>query len=187
MAALAVFALGAALSACSASGPTAAQVTGASASCGTQGAEGSTKGAATISVAYSSTQEFNANYQAVDFFSELKRDFEAAHPGVTVKLMPIGGSYSNFEEKVEFMLRSPATAADVIHEWTQQVGGQVEAGQLAPLGSYLKSWPDWKQFPESVRLGGVPGPQTWQMVSGINDFGLYYNVNQFKKAGLPVP
>lgn len=170
---MAVLALGATgLSACSASSPTTAQATGASASCGKQGTEGSTKGPATISVAYSSTQKFNAGYQVVDFFSELKKDFQAAHPGVTVKLVPIGGSYSNFEEKVELMLRSPATAADVIHEWTQQVGGQVEAGELAPLESYLKSWPDWKQFPELVRLGGVPGPQVWQMVSGINDFGL---------------
>jgi multiple sugar transport system substrate-binding protein len=183
----AALALAACVGGCSSGGAAPTQVTGASASCGKQGAEGSTKGPATVSVAYSSTQEFNAAYQAVDFFAALKKDFEAAHPGVTVKLVPIGGSYSNFEEKVQLMLRSPATTADVIHEWTQQVGGQVEAGQLAPLEGYLKSWPGWSQFPQSVRLGGVPGPQVWQMVSGINDFGLYYNVNQFKQAGLPVP
>ena len=175
------------LGACSSPGPSASQVTGAAASCGKQGAEGSAKGPATISIAYSATQEFNSVSQAATWFSQLKAAFQKAHPGVTVKLVPIGGSYNNFVQKTNLMLRSPSTTPDVIHEATVAVGGQVEAGQLAPLEKYLKSWPDWSQFPQPVRLGGVPGPQVWQMVSGLVDFGFYYNVNQFKKAGLPVP
>lgn len=175
------------LSACSNAGPSASQVTGAAATCGHKGADGSAKGHATISISYSSTQEFNSVSQAASWFSQLKAAFEKAHPGVTVKLVPIGGSYNNFVQKTNLMLRSPSTTPDVIHEATVAVGGQVEAGQLAPLEKYLKSWPDWSEFPQSVRLGGVPGPQVWQMVSGLVDFGFYYNVNQFKKAGLPVP
>ena len=175
------------LGACSSSSPSVSQVTGAAASCGKQGAEGSTKGPATITIAYTSTQEFNTVGEAASWFSQLKAAFQKAHPGVTVKLEPIGGSYNNFVDKINLMLRSPSTAPDVIHEATVAVGGQVEAGQLAPLENYLKSWPDWSQFPQSVRLGGVPGPQVWQMVSGLVDFGFYYNVNQFKKAGLAVP
>ncbi|MGH3275682.1 MAG: ABC transporter substrate-binding protein [Streptosporangiaceae bacterium] len=187
MLAVAALALAAAgLSACS-SGPSAAQVTGAAASCKNQGAEGSAKGPATISIAYSSTQEFNSTAQAASWFTQLKSAFQKAHPGVTVKLEPIGGSYNNFVQKINLMLRSPSTAPDVIHEATVAVGSQVEAGQLAPLEGYLKNWPGWKQFPQSVRLGGIPGPQVWQMVSGLVDFGFYYNVNQFKAAGIPVP
>jgi len=187
MLAVAALALAAAgLSACSNSGPSAAQATGATASC-KQGAEGSAKGPATISIAYSSTQEFNTVADAASWFAQLKSAFQKAHPGVTVKLEPIGGSYNNFVQKINLMLRSPSTAPDVIHEATVAVGGQVEAGQLAPLEGYLKNWPDWKEFPQSVREGGIPGSQVWQMVSGLVDFGLYYNVNQFKAAGISVP
>ncbi|MGH2409883.1 MAG: hypothetical protein ACRDGS_05870, partial [Chloroflexota bacterium] len=49
----------------------------------------------TVSIAFSSTQEFNVNAQAAQWFAMLKKQFEAAHPGVTVKLIPIGGSYND--------------------------------------------------------------------------------------------
>lgn len=155
--------------------------------CAAKGAQGSAHGPATISIAYSSTQEFNANNQAVEWFNELKTTFQKEHPGVTVQLEPIGGSYDDFVQKVELMLRSPSTTPDVIHEWSEQVGGQVEAGQLTPLNKYLDSWEYWKYFPQAIRLGGVPGPNIYQMISGVNDYGLYYNVSQFRQAGIPVP
>jgi multiple sugar transport system substrate-binding protein len=160
---------------------------GAAASCSGRGAGGGTSGPATVSIAYSSTQEFNENKQAAEWFSTLKSTFEKQHPGVTVNLIPIGGSYDDFVNKINLMLRSPSTTPDVIHENSQAVGDQVAAGQVAPLDSYLKSWPDWKFFPKVVRLGGVTGPHTYQMISGMWEFGLYYNINQLRKAGVAVP
>jgi multiple sugar transport system substrate-binding protein len=139
----------------------------------------------TISIAYSSTQEFNVNAQAAQWFAMLKKQFEAAHPGVTVKLIPIGGSYNDFVTKTNLMLRSPSTTPDVIHESTQLVSGQVEAQQLAPIDDCVAAWPDWKLFPTAVKYSGTPGPHFWQLTSGINNFGLYYDVNYFKQAGLP--
>ena len=140
-----------------------------------------------VSIAYTSTQEFNSTQQAKDWFAMLKADFEKAHPGVTVKLIPIGGSYNDFVNKINLMLRSSSTTPDVIHEGTPAVAEQVAAKQLAPLDSYLKSWPDFKLFGPAVRQGGVAGPHVWQLVSGVVDFELYYNAKQFKRAGLPVP
>jgi multiple sugar transport system substrate-binding protein len=148
------------------------------------GSDSAPKGT-TISIAYSSTQEFNANNQAVEWFQMLKKAFEQAHPGVTLKLIPIGGSHSDFENKIALMLRSPSTTPDLIHEWTQDVTGQVTANQLAPLDDCVAAWPDWKLFPPAVQTSGAPGPHIWQMNSGVNNFGLYYDVNQFKQAGLP--
>lgn len=158
-----------------------------SASCKGQGATGSAHGPATVSIAYTSTQEFNTSTEAAHWFSQLKASFEKKHHGVTVKLIPIGGSASNFNEKIALMLRSPKTTPDVIAEGTTNVGPQVEAHQVAPLTNYLKSWPTRSKFTKAVLLGGVPGPHVYQLVSGLVDFGLYYNVNQFKQAGLPVP
>ncbi len=176
------------LSACSSGAANNASQASTTESCPAgQGAQGSSHGPATISIAYSSTQEFNTDAEAANWFTMLKDSFQKAHPGVTVKLVPIGGSEANFFEKISLMLRDPATAPDVIHEATINVGPQVEARQLAPLQGYLDKWSQWSQFAPAVRLGGVPGPQIWQMVSGMVDFGLYYNVNQFRKAGLPVP
>lgn len=159
----------------------------ASKDCGGQGATGSVRGHATVSFAYSSDQEFTTGKFATEWFGNLKRKFQQEHRGVTVKLIPIGGSQSSFIQKIDLMLRSSSTAPDLIHEWTTQVGAQMEAKQIAPLNQYLAKWKYWKYFPKPVRLGGVPGPGVYQMVSGVNDFGIYYNVNQFKQAGLPVP
>jgi multiple sugar transport system substrate-binding protein len=155
--------------------------------CAGQGATGSLHGSTTVSFAYSSDQEFTTGKYATEWFGMLKRKFQSEHPGVTVKLIPIGGSQSSFIQKISLMLRSSSTAPDLIHEWTTQVGAQMEAKQIAPLNQYLAQWPDWKNFPTAVRLGGVPGPGVYQMVSGVNDFGIYYDVNQFKQAGLTVP
>ena len=155
--------------------------------CAGQGATGSVHGPATVSIAYSSDQEFTTNAKAKLWFTRLKTSFQRSHPGVTVKLIPIAGSQTSFIEKIDLMLRSPSTAPDIIHEWTPEVGGQVEAKQLAPLNQYLAGWKYWKYFPKAVRYGGVPGPGVYQLVSGINDFGLYYDADQFEQAGLPVP
>ena len=172
----------------SAAGSTTASVSRAAASaCAGAGAEGSAAGPATISVAYTATQEFNSNAQAKEWFTMLKSKFERAHPGVTVKLIPIGGSYDDFVNKLNLMLRSSSTTPDVIHENSQAVGDQVAAKQLAPLDKYLASWPDWRLFPAAVRSGGVTTTHTYQMISGMWEFGLYYNVAQLKKAGVGVP
>lgn len=139
----------------------------------------------TISIAYSSEQEFNSNPQAAQWFAMLKKQFEAAHPGVTVKLIPIAGSQSDYFAKTSLMLRSASTTPDVIHEWTQRTTDQVAANQLAPLDDCVAAWKDWSQFPAVVRYSGAPGPHIWQLNSGINNFGLYYDINYFAKAGLP--
>ncbi len=101
--------------------------------------------------------------------------------------VPIGGSYNDFVNKIALMLRSSNTTPDVIHEGTPNVADQVAAKQLAPLDSYVKSWPDFKLFSPAVKAGGIAGTHVWQLVSGVVDFELYYNVKQFKMAGLPVP
>ncbi len=157
------------------------------AECGSHGATGSLHGPATVSIAYTSTQEFNTATYAKEWFTQLKTAFQREHPGVTVKLVPIGGSATNFNEKIALMLRSGKTVPDVIHEGTTNVGPQYEAHQVAPLTSYLKGWKTLSKFKRAVLLGGVPGPHIYQLVSGIVDFGLYYNAKQFKQAGLKVP
>lgn len=139
----------------------------------------------TVSIAYSSEQEFNANPMAAQWFQMLKRDFEKARPGVTVKLIPIAGSQSDYHTKINLMLRSPSTTPDIVHEWTPYVGDQVAANQLAPLDDCVAAWPDWAQFPKTVQYSGAPGPHIWQMNSGINNYGIYYDINQFAEAGLP--
>jgi multiple sugar transport system substrate-binding protein len=139
----------------------------------------------TVSIAYSSEQEFNSNPQAAQWFAMLKKSFEAAHPGVTVKLIPIPGSQTSYKTKVRLMLRSASTAPDIVHEWTQYVQDQVDANQLAPLDDCVAAWKDWSLFPSAIRYSGAPGPHIWQLNSGVNNYGLYYDVNFFAKAGLP--
>src|SRR5579871_1264545 len=145
-------ALGAMLTA-GAFGPLHAGASDAQAASGTNTCAGSDavpKGT-TISIAYSANQEFNADAYAVKWFAELKKTFEAAHPGVIVKLEPISGSQSSYFAKTSLMLRSASTTPDIIHEWTQRTNDQVAANQLAPLDDCVASWKDWSQFPQVIR------------------------------------
>ncbi len=168
-------------------GPLGSPAFHAQAAAGTTTCAGSDTASAgtTVSIAYSANQEFNVDAQAKQWFAMLKKQFEAAHPGVTVKLIPIGGSQSDFVTKTNLMLRSASTTPDVIHEWTQFTTSQAAANQLAPIDDCVAAWKDWSLFPQTIRYSGAPAPHIWQLNSGLNNFGLYYNTNYFAKAGLP--
>lgn len=166
LAAIGAIAVGAAvLSGCSASGD----------------AETSDSGDRTITVAYQMTSAF---HQLDDLFQKVKPEFEAANPGVTVKLQPIE-SEDEYFTKLALMNGSPDTAPDVIYEDTFQLRSDAAAGYLLPIDDYLADWDDWDQFYDAAKEAGLGGDgSTYGISMGTDTRAIYYNKEIFAAAGL---
>ena len=154
----------------------------AAAACGSSGSAG---GGKTITVAY---QNFGAFHAAGDLFKKITPAFEKAHPGWKVQLVPIAAPENDYYTKLDLMNRSSSTAPDVMYEDTFLINSDVQAGYLAPLNSYVSSWPDWNQFfPASRKAVQAANGNYYGIPMSTDTRGLWYNKQIFAKAGLPVP
>lgn len=118
-----------------------------------------------------------------------KKQYEAAHPGVKVKLTAVQGNNEAYYTKLALLNRSPDSAPDLYYHDTFQVNADVAAGKLAPLDEYLAKWPDWStQFPDSVKQAAKGGDgKIYGVPISTDTRGLWYQKDVFAKAGLPVP
>jgi multiple sugar transport system substrate-binding protein len=139
----------------------------------------------TITVAY---QKFGAFVQLDDQMKKVKTEFEKAHPGYTVKLLPIEAAENDYYTKLSLMNRSANTAPDVMYEDTFLVNTDIQAGFLAPLDDYLAKWPDWSQFTDASKTAAKAlDGKTYGVPMGTDTRALWYNKDLFAKAGLTVP
>ena len=146
---------------------------------GTTGAAGGT----TLTVAYQKTDSFT---QVDDLLQKSKAEFEAANPGMTIKLEPINAQEDGYSTKLALMNGSAQTAPDVIYEDTFQVRADAAAGFLAPIDDYLATWQDWDQFAAGAKSAGQGDDgMTYGVSMGTDTRGLYFNKEIFAKAGLP--
>ncbi|WP_348520890.1 extracellular solute-binding protein [Alicyclobacillus fastidiosus] len=140
----------------------------------------------TITVAY---QQFGQPpYFNAEWLQQSAKEFEKDHPGVTVKLEPIEASENDFYTKIDLMMKSASTAPDVVTEDTFLINADGSAGYLEPLNKDVSNWADWSQFDKSMQAGSTAADGSIYGVPFSTDTrGLYYDVNIFKQAGLPVP
>lgn len=173
-----VAALGVALTGCGGSG-------GGGASAGPTSA-GSLKG--TISVLYTNNYMFDTDQQANKWWSTVKAEFQKQYPGATLKLIGTGGTDIDEMNKAALLFRSPSQTPDVIQMPTTYTSQFASSGYLAPLDSYVSSAskaPFWKGIPKNVQDIGDYNGKLYAVNNGNNDFGIFYNKTDFKKAGLP--
>lgn len=146
---------------------------------------GGGSGGKTLKVAY---VKFG-NEIAVDaHMQKVKAQFEAAHPGITVKLDPIAAAENDYYTKIDLMMGSGSTAPDVVYEDTFLINSDIKAGYLTPLDSYLATWSDWSQFPDTAKAAarGIDG-KTYGVPMGTDTRALYYNKAILAKAGIAMP
>lgn len=151
--------------------------------CSTSGGDAnSDTGDRTITVAYQKTSAF---HQLDDLLQKVKPEFEAANPGVTVKLQPIE-SETDYFTKLALMNGSADTAPDVMYEDTFQLRSDAAAGYLLPIDDYLAEWDDWSQFYDAAKEAGLGGDgKTYGVSMGTDTRAIYYNKQIFAAAGLP--
>lgn len=141
-------------------------------------------GAHTVKVAF---EDYGGPAYA-DYFARVAKQFEKAHPGDKVQLVPIKAAESDYYTKLGLMNRSASTAPDVLYEDTFLIKSDAAAGYLAPLDSYLSKWSDWSQFYTNAKSAGagVDG-KTYGVSMGTDTRALWYNKTIFQKAGIDVP
>ncbi|MEU6917563.1 extracellular solute-binding protein [Streptomyces olindensis] len=120
------------------------------------------------------------------YLADIKRQFEKAHPGKKVELVPIKAPDSEYYTKLQQMLRSPKTAPDLVYEDTFLINSDITSGYLKPLDPYLAKWPDWNRFIDTAKAAakGEDG-KTYGVPDGTDTRGLWYAKDVFAKAGLP--
>ena len=155
----------------------------ASAACG--GGDSGDADGKTITVAY---QKFGSFVQLDKQLQDVKKEYEAAHAGYTVKLLPIEAAENDYYTKLSLMNRSPKTAPDVMYEDTFLINTDIQAGFLAPIDEYLSGWADWSQFTDAAKAAGkAQDGKTYGVPMGTDTRALWYDKGIFQKAGLQVP
>ncbi|MFH9590779.1 extracellular solute-binding protein [Streptomyces luteogriseus] len=120
------------------------------------------------------------------YLADIGKQFEKAHPGKKVELVPIKAPDSEYYTKLQQMLRSPKTAPDLVYEDTFLINSDITSGYLKPLDPYLAKWPDWNRFIDTAKAAakGEDG-KTYGVPDGTDTRGLWFNKDIFEKAGLP--
>ncbi len=120
------------------------------------------------------------------YLADIKQQFEKAHPGKKVELVPIKAPDSEYYTKLQQMLRSPKTAPDLVYEDTFLINSDITSGYLKPLDAYLAKWPDWNRFIDTAKAAakGEDG-KTYGVPDGTDTRGLWFDKDIFAKAGLP--
>lgn len=141
--------------------------------------------AATVKVAYSLDWTFSDPKLAKKWFGDIKTQFEAAHPGDKMQLIPIPGTYSDFITKLSLLYNSPDTRPDIVEYFDINVGQFAGSGLLSPLDNRLGNASWWKDTPKSVQDSGKYDGKVYAVAQGINTYGILFDRTITEKAGLP--
>lgn len=144
-------------------------------------------GKTVLRVAYGSQFVFLTPQLAVKWWGTVAKEFEKAHPNVTVQFTPIPGSYLDIVNKMSLLFRTPSTAPDVAELPAGQLGEWASSGFLLPVNKYLSTASYWSQIPKSVQDETLIGGKYYGVNHGENTNALWYNMPMFRQAGLPVP
>ncbi|MEU8822883.1 extracellular solute-binding protein [Streptomyces sp. NPDC048636] len=139
----------------------------------------------TVKVAYNRSTDNKIRFKD-HHLAAVKKQFEKANPGKTVKLIPIQAQDNDYATKVQQMMRSPRTAPDLVYEDTFRINSDIKAGYLRPLDDYLAKWKTWDQFVDTAKSAAeAEDGKTYGIPDGTDTRGLWFNKEIFAKAGLP--
>ena len=148
------------------------------------GSSSASNGKKVITVVY---QQFGPPpYRDQQWWNNVQKQLDASHANIQLKLEPIIADEGDYYTKLDLMLRSPSTAPDLVREDSFLIDSDATAGYLAPLDSYLATWPEYKQqwFPSMQNITTFNG-HNYGVMNGTDVRLIWYNKNIFKTAGLP--
>ncbi|WP_431324744.1 extracellular solute-binding protein [Rhizobium sp. YTU87027] len=141
--------------------------------------------AANVKVAFSLNWTFADPKLAQKWFAGVKTQFEAKHPGDTMELIPIPGTYDDFITKLSLLYNSPDTKPDIVQYFDINVGQFAGSDHLAPLDEKVADASWWKDTPDAVKDSGKYEGQVYSVAQGINTYGILFDRTLTEKAGLP--
>ncbi|WP_244482863.1 extracellular solute-binding protein [Mesorhizobium sp. Root102] len=141
--------------------------------------------AANVKVAFSLNWTFADPKLAEKWFGGVKTQFEAAHPGDTMELIPIPGTYDDFITKLSLLYNSPDTAPDVVEYFDINVGQFAGSGLISPLDDKVANAPWWQETPDAVKESSKYDGKVYSVAQGINTYAVLFDRTLTDKAGLP--
>jgi multiple sugar transport system substrate-binding protein len=141
----------------------------------------------TLSIAFSSQYVMATAQLAPEYYGGIAKAFMAAHPGVTVKLIPISGGPSDITTKLGLLYRSTSTAPTIAEMFDSDTSKFAAAGYLLPLNKYVGATNWWSGFPKAIQDMGTFNGQIEGISQGVNTQALMYNKDDFQKAGIAMP
>ena len=118
--------------------------------------------------------------------SEFEREMKAQGQDVRVQFLPAGIQDEDYKARLALDIKGGG-GPDVIafdHFWVPEFA---EAKFLMPIDNYLKAWPEWGQYFDSMKAMGSFRGKTYLIMGGTDVRIIYYNKELFKKACIPVP
>ncbi len=141
----------------------------------------------TVKVAYQRSTDNKVRLMD-DYLAGITKQFERAHPGKKLRLLPIQASQDDYYAKIQQMMRSPKTAPDVVREDTFLINSDITSGYLRPLDDKLAAWKDWSRFAPTAKASATATAadgRTYGVPDGTDTRGLWFNKEIFARAGLP--
>ncbi|PDT04138.1 ABC transporter substrate-binding protein [Rhizobium chutanense] len=141
--------------------------------------------AATVKVAFSLNWTFADPKLAQKWFGNVKTEFEAKHPGDTLELIPVPGTYDDFITKLSLLYNSPDTKPDIVQYFDINVGQFAGSDLLSSLDDKVADAAWWKDTPVPVQEAGKYDGKVYSVAQGINTYGILFDRTLTEKAGLP--
>ena len=117
----------------------------------------------------------------MSYWAGVAKDFEAAHPGVTIDVQVIQNE--DLRSKLKTVLQSPSTAPVIFQQWGGgEMADQVKAGYLEDITAATAD------SVNTIGAGNVSGWQvdgkTYGLPYTLGPEGIYYSKDLFQKAGV---
>ncbi|MCL8000252.1 extracellular solute-binding protein [Brucella sp. 21LCYQ03] len=141
--------------------------------------------AANVKVAFALNWTFADPKLAEKWFASIKEQFEEKNPGDTMELIPVPGTYDDYNTKLSLLFNSPDTRPDIVQIYDLNVGQLAASELLAPLDDKIAGAAWWKEIPAPLQNSGKYKDATYSVPQGANTYGMLFDRTLTSKAGLP--
>ncbi len=133
----------------------------------------------------SNAVEGGKNGRSVKWLKTVEQQVERELP-VDMVILQDGSADENYRARLILDLYG-GTGPDLICVDSFWTAGMASAGLLEPLDPYLADLPEWKHVLPATRAMGTWRGHTYVLPLNTDVRGIYYRMDLFRKAGLPVP
>ena len=144
-------------------------------------------GKVTISVAYAADTTFDTTPLGLTWWTQVKKEFVAKYPNVTVNLIAIHGGEPDFLTKIALLYHNSSTAPTLTQFPSTEIALYQSSGYLMSMNSLLKGSSWFAQYPKVIKNEGNIGGKIYAVSAGENNNGIYYDKAIMRKAGIKLP
>lgn len=133
---------------------------------------------------------FDSTPLTVQYGKLLTKEWDSKYPNTKLNVIEVPGTDVDEATALALRFKEKSTTPDVVAVETPYLSQYAAAGYVSTLDNYLSaaSAPSfWKEMPKPVRDLTTFGGHIYGVAAGINDQGILYDEDIFKKAGISLP